>query len=74
MEKLKKKIDTAGLSKEAKEKSLAEFNKLKLMPAMSAEATVSRNYLDWILSSEGQEIVTTLGFVPVKISLDGTEN
>jgi len=31
-------------------------------------------YLDWILSSEGQEIVTTLGFVPVKISLDGTEN
>jgi ATP-dependent Lon protease len=49
MEKLKKKIEKAGLSQEAKEKALSEFNKLKLMPSMSAEATVSRNYLDWLL-------------------------
>jgi ATP-dependent Lon protease len=48
-EKLKAKIEKAGLSKEAKEKALAEFNKLKMMPPMSAEATVSRNYLDWLL-------------------------
>ncbi|CAL7962033.1 Lon protease [Gammaproteobacteria bacterium] len=48
-EKLKARIEKAGLSKEAKEKALAEFNKLKMMPPMSAEATVSRNYLDWLL-------------------------
>lgn len=49
MEKLKKKIDEVGLSLEAKEKALTEYNKLKLMPPMSAEATVTRNYLDWLL-------------------------
>ncbi|EKE01718.1 MAG: hypothetical protein ACD_21C00067G0002 [uncultured bacterium] len=49
MEKLKDRITKAGLSNEAKEKALSEFNKLKLMPPMSAEATVSRNYLDWLL-------------------------
>lgn len=49
MEKLKLKIEKSGLSQEAKEKAIAEFNKLKMMPPLSAEATVSRNYLDWIL-------------------------
>lgn len=49
MEKLKEKIEKVGLSKEAKEKALSELNKLKLMPPMSAEATVSRSYLDWLL-------------------------
>ncbi len=49
MEKLKAKIKEAGLSPEAKEKAMTEFNKLKLMPPLSAEATVSRNYLDWLL-------------------------
>ena len=38
------------MTKEAKEKAMAEFNKLKMMSPMSAEATVSRNYLDWLLS------------------------
>jgi len=47
---LKDKIEKAGMSKEAKEKALAELTKLKSMPAMSAEATVSRNYLDWLLA------------------------
>lgn len=44
-----KKIDKNRLSKEAKEKALAEVKKLKNMSAMSSEATVVRNYLDWIL-------------------------
>lgn len=47
---LTKRINDAGMSKEAKEKALAELNKLKMMSPMSAEATVSRNYLDWMLS------------------------
>lgn len=44
-----KKIDKTKLSKEAKEKALAEVKKLKSMSAMSSEATVVRNYLDWLL-------------------------
>lgn len=44
-----KKIENTKLSKEAKEKALAEVKKLRSMSAMSAEATVVRNYLDWIL-------------------------
>jgi ATP-dependent Lon protease len=47
---LEERINTAGLSKEAKEKALAELRKLKLMSPMSAEATVVRNYIDWIVS------------------------
>lgn len=44
-----KKIEKTKLSKEAKEKALAEVKKLKSMSAMSSEATVIRNYLDWLL-------------------------
>ena len=44
-----KKIEKTKLSKEAKEKALAEVKKLKGMNNMSAEATVVRNYLDWLL-------------------------
>ncbi len=47
---LEEKINKTKLSKEAKEKSLAELKKLKSMSPMSAEATVVRNYLDWMLS------------------------
>lgn len=50
MEELEKKINDSGMSKEAKEKATAEFNKLKLMSPMSAEATVVRNYIDWMVS------------------------
>ncbi|MDR3491749.1 MAG: endopeptidase La [Gammaproteobacteria bacterium] len=49
LEALAKKIEKAGMTAEAKEKSLSELNKLKMMSPMSAEATVSRNYLDWML-------------------------
>ena len=47
---IEEKISKVKLSKEAKDKSLAELKKLKTMSPMSAEATVVRNYLDWILS------------------------
>lgn len=43
------KIEKTKLSKEAKEKALSEVKKLKTMSMMSAEATVVRNYLDWLL-------------------------
>ncbi len=46
---LEEKIKKTKLSKEAREKSLAELKKLKSMSPMSAEATVVRNYLDWML-------------------------
>lgn len=49
LEQLEKSIHKAGMPKEAKDKSLAELHKLKLMSPMSAEATVIRNYLDWML-------------------------
>jgi ATP-dependent Lon protease len=47
---LKKKVDTAGMPKEVHEKALQELKKLEAMPPMSAESTVSRNYLDWLLA------------------------
>ena len=48
---LENKIENAGMSKEAKEKANSELNKLKLMSPMSAEATVVRNYVDWLLKA-----------------------
>jgi ATP-dependent Lon protease len=46
---LEKRIAKAGMPKEAREKATAELNKLKLMSPMSAEATVVRNYVDWLV-------------------------
>ncbi len=48
---LEQKIEKAGMTKEAKEKATSELNKLKLMSPMSAEATVVRNYVDWLLKA-----------------------
>ena len=45
------KIEKAGMPKEAKEKAVSELNKLKLMSPMSAEATVVRNYVDWLVKA-----------------------
>jgi len=50
VEDLARKIDKAGMPKEAKAKAKAELNKLKMMSPMSAEATVVRNYIDWMVS------------------------
>lgn len=50
LEQLEKSIQEAGMPKDAKEKAMSELQKLKMMAPMSAEATVIRNYLDWILS------------------------
>ncbi len=47
---LKKKIEAAGMPKEVKDKAVQELKKLEAMPPMSAESTVSRNYLDWLLA------------------------
>ncbi|MGY3015969.1 ATP-dependent Lon protease [Pseudomonas sp. TE6283] len=49
VEELKKRIDAAGLPKDALAKAQAELNKLKQMSPMSAEATVVRSYLDWLV-------------------------
>src|SRR5271155_3408303 len=50
IDELKKKIDAAGMSKDVHEKAVQEFKRLELMPPMSAESTVSLNYLDWLLA------------------------
>ena len=50
LDELKKKIDAAGMPKEVHEKATTELKRLELMPPMSAESTVSRNYLDWLLA------------------------
>ncbi len=50
IDELKKRIEMAGMTKDAQEKAFAELKRLENMPPMSAESTVSRNYLDWLLS------------------------
>ncbi len=50
IEELKKKIDAAGMPKDVLEKATTELKRLELMPPMSAESTVSRNYVDWLLA------------------------
>src|SRR5690242_11980662 len=49
IDELSKKIDDSGMPKPVLAKAKAEFNKLKMMSPMSAEATVVRNYLDWLV-------------------------
>ncbi len=49
LEELKQKIENAGFPKEVYEKAMAEIRRLEMMPPMSAESTVSRTYIDWLL-------------------------
>ena len=50
IDELKKRIEMSGMTKDGLEKALAELKRLENMPPMSAESTVSRNYLDWLLA------------------------
>jgi ATP-dependent Lon protease len=50
IEQLKKKIEASGMPEGPMEKALQELKRLEMMPPMSAESTVSRNYLDWLLA------------------------
>ena len=50
LDELKKKIEEARMPKDVEEKALQELKRLEGMPPMSAEATVSRNYLDWLIA------------------------
>src|SRR5437660_6059162 len=50
IEELRQKIEEAGMPKETKEKTLQELKRLEAMPGVSAEATVSRNYIEWLVS------------------------
>ncbi|MCC7234124.1 MAG: endopeptidase La [Bryobacterales bacterium] len=50
IDELKKKIESAGMTSDAKDKAMQELRRLEQMPPMSAESTVSRNYLDWLLA------------------------
>ena len=49
-EELERKINDSGMHKEASEKALSELNKLKMMSPMSAEASVLRSYIDWMIN------------------------
>src|SRR6185369_4333130 len=78
IQEFEEKIENTKLSKEARDKALAELKKLKQMSPMSAEATVVRNYLDWLLSipwgvkvkkdlNEAQEILDKEHYGLVKV-------
>ncbi len=51
IEDIQKRLETSGMPKEAREKTKAEVSKLKMMSPMSAEATVVRSYIDWMLNT-----------------------
>ena len=55
IEELRKKIELSRMTKEAEDKALQELKRLESMPPMSAEATVSRNYLEWLIAVPWQK-------------------
>src|SRR3984893_7012293 len=55
VDELKKKIEQAKMPKDVEEKAIQELKRLEAMPPMSAEATVSRNYLDWLIAVPWQK-------------------
>src|ERR1700746_2086118 len=72
IDELKRRIEPAGMTKDALDKATQELKRLENMPPMSAESTVSRNYLDWLLavpwkkrSKEIRDIAVGIGRGPV---------
>ena len=55
LDELRAKIEEVGMTQDAQDKALAELRRLENMPPMSAEATVSRNYIDWLLAVPWKE-------------------
>jgi ATP-dependent Lon protease len=57
---LEQRINQAGMTKEARDKAVSELNKFKMMSPMSAEATVVRNYIDWLVKVPWKKKTRTL--------------
>src|SRR6266550_4190628 len=80
IEELRQKIEEAGMPKETKEKALQELKRLEAMPGVSAEATVSRNYIEWLVSvpwkktSLAKSIARATGRKFVRLSLGGVRD
>ncbi len=73
LEDLKKKIMEAGMTEEATEKAMQEFARLEVMPPMSAEGTVARTYLDWLINVPWQtrsEEIVDLGLAEQTLNED----
>ncbi len=73
VEELKQKIQASKMPKEAHEKAMQELKRLEVMPPVSAEATVSRNYLDWLISVPWQKRskeIRDLGFAEKVLNED----
>ncbi len=69
LEELKKKIEEAGMTIEAKDKALQELSRLESMPPMSAESTVSRTYIDWLINVPWKESSNELNDLGVAESI-----
>ena len=55
LDELRTRVEEAGMTQDAQDKAIAELRRLENMPPMSAEATVSRNYIDWLLAVPWKE-------------------
>ncbi len=55
LDEIRKKIEDAGMTEEAKDKAMQELSRLEVMPQMSAESTVSRTYIDWLINVPWKE-------------------